>query len=354
MCSSFKYTVGSDHAGLLLTIPTSHEPPPLPAPTRWKIDPLLPPSPCGLAWWNDACKVALADTQDTHGNERRLKVQVLRAMIKRAKTAWFEALLDDPDTNLWDLAKWRHGQWRTTIPPLSTGSAVTSEPTAMADIFHRHFFDLPTRPSPVLPELPRLPPRPSYPVAASEIATALASTSNASAPGPSGIGYLLLKWCFAARPDYLTTVLQEALRLGVHLWHSATVVIIPKPNKPDYSAAKAYRPISLLECCGKLLEKVVANRLSSDVNHFDLLGHGQFGSRTHHSAPDAATALCHKAEQTIKAGRMGAVLLFDISWFFDHLDPALTVHTLACLGVDAHTCAWVRSFMANRSVQLSF
>src|SRR6266850_300062 len=153
MCSSFKYTVGSDHAGLLLTIPTSHEPPPLPAPTRWKIDPLLPPSPCGLAWWNDACKVALADTQDTHGNERRLKVQVLRAMIKRAKTAWFEALLDDPDTNLWDLAKWRHGQWRTTIPTLSPPPRLP-------------------QPSPALPTLRRRAPRGS----------ATSSSSGASQP----------------------------------------------------------------------------------------------------------------------------------------------------------------------------
>src|SRR6266850_6001257 len=229
-----------------------------------------------------------------------------------------------------------------------------SEPSAMAAIFRGRFFDLPARPSLALPELLRLPPRPFYPVITSEVAAALAGTSNASAPGPSGIGYLLLKWCFAACPEYITTVLQEALRLGVHPWHSATVVIIPKPNKPDYSAAKAYHPISLLECCGKLLEKVVANRLSSDVNHFDLLGPGQFGSHTHHSAPDAATALQHKAEQTIRAGRVGVVLLFDISRFFDHLNPDLTVHILSRLGVDPLTCAWVRSFMADHSVHLSF
>src|SRR6267142_2461460 len=396
---SFDYTVGSDHAGLLLTVPTAHIPSSLPPPTGWKVDPLLrnawashfrslpippisdvaslhaatdrllrdlaassdavfapktPPSPHGLAWWDDTCKRALADTTGTHGDELRLKVQCLRATIKRSKTAWYEALLDNPDTNLWDLAKWRHGRRRTTIPPLSTGSAVTSDPSLMATIFHHRFFDLPAQPSPAPPDLPQLSPRPFYPVTTSKIATALANTSNTSAPGPSGINYLLLKWCFAAQPEYLTMVLQAALRLGVHPWHLATVVIIPKPNKLDYLAAKAYRPISLLKCCGKLLEKVVANRLSSDVNHFDLLGPGQFGSRTHHSAPDAATALRHKAEQTIKAGRVGAVLLFDISRFFDHLDPALTVHTLSCLGVDPHTCDWVRSFMADRSVRLAF
>ena len=142
--------------------------------------------------------------------------------------------------------------------------------------------------------------------------------------------------------------------MGVHPWTSATVVVIPKPHKPDYTAAKAYRPISLLECCGKLLEKVVTSHLSSDVNHFDLLGLGQFGSCTHHSAPDAATALHHKVEQTIKASQVSAVLLFDISHFFDHFNPSLTTHTLSCLGVDSATCAWVCSFMSDRSLHLSF
>src|SRR6267142_1274225 len=187
-----------------------------------------------------------------------------------------------------------------------------------------------------------------------EISTALAGTSNKSTLGPSGIPYLLLKWCFEARPNYLTLILGKALEMGIHPWTEATVIVIPTPHKPNYAAAKAYRPISLLECCGKLLEKIVASRFSSDVNHFDLLGPGQFGSRTHHSAPDAATALRHEAEQTIRAGRVGAVLLFDISRFFDHLDLTLTVHTLASLGIDPATCAWVHSFMSDQSLRLHF
>jgi hypothetical protein len=40
------------------------------------------------------------------------------------------------------------------------------------------------------------------------------------------------------------------------------MVVIPKPNKPDYSNPKAYRPIALLNCLGKVLEKLMASRLS--------------------------------------------------------------------------------------------
>jgi hypothetical protein len=39
------------------------------------------------------------------------------------------------------------------------------------------------------------------------------------------------------------------------------MVIIPKPNKPDYSSIKAYCPIALLNCIGKVMEKLMATCL---------------------------------------------------------------------------------------------
>ena len=38
--------------------------------------------------------------------------------------------------------------------------------------------------------------------------------------------------------------------------------MLRKPRKPDYSIPGAYRPISLLNTLGKLLEAVIARRLS--------------------------------------------------------------------------------------------
>jgi retron-type reverse transcriptase len=187
-----------------------------------------------------------------------------------------------------------------------------------------------------------------------EVRRALSSTSNKSAPGPSGITYKLLKWTFDANPGLIITTLNGALEHGTHPWGTADVVVIPKPHKPDYSVAKAYRPISLLECTGKLLEKIVANRLGADERNFNLIGPSQFGSRKYHSAPDAATLLRYKAEMTIRSGNVGGVLLLDISRFFDHLNPATTVATLADLGVDPSTCAWVHSFMTEHTLRLTF
>lgn len=119
-------------------------------------------------------------------------------------------------------------------------------------------FPRPDAPSLTLPGNPA-PKCPFYQVTKQEVDQALAGMSNKSAPGPSGIGYKLVKWAFASHTEFILDIYNSALRLGHHPWMTAKVAIVPKPNKQDYSEAKAYRLVSLLECFGKVLEKVVAN-----------------------------------------------------------------------------------------------
>jgi hypothetical protein len=56
---------------------------------------------------------------------------------------------------------------------------------------------------------------------------------------------------------------RACLHLGRHprAWKEALALTLCKPHKPDYSLVNAYRPISLLCCLAKGLEKLVARRL---------------------------------------------------------------------------------------------
>jgi hypothetical protein len=365
-------------------------------------------------WWNEECRRAAAALIGTTGDTRILSRRLLRTTLRDAKRSYFESLLTDTSTPIWDVAKWRHGRRETLIHPiLSSAGTPTTDFHSMAQTFKERFFDI-IADGPVvstfqdLSETPNMsgtastvqlrlengeqvlrplpasqvnlalgcpcsdfpgamlqevnsggpslakPRRPFQRVTEDEIRRALSTTSNKSAPGPSGITYKLLKWTFDANPGLIITTLNGALEHGTHPWGTADMVVIPKPHKPDYSLAKAYRPISLLECTGKLLEKVVANCLGADERLHNLIGPSQFGSRKYHSAPDAATLLRYKAEMTIRSGNVGGVLLLNISRFFDHLNPATTVATLADLGVDSTTCTWVYSFMTERTLRLTF
>ncbi len=192
------------------------------------------------------------------------------------------------------------------------------------------------------------------PITADEIRDALSQTSNSSAPGLSGVNYKLLKWAFAASPDRFVDLFNGCVTFGHHPWTAARVVPIAKPKKADYSLPKAYRPISLLECCGKLLEKIMAKRVLSDLNEFSLLPPSQFGSRDGHCAVDAALSLVHTAQQGIRSKHPVAVILLDIQGFFDNVRRDRVVHLFRLLGFPDPVCDWVSSFLSDRTVALSF
>jgi hypothetical protein len=148
----------------------------------------------------------------------------------------------------------------------------------------------------------------------------------------------------AMRPEILPMIYTDCLTEGIHPWRQVTVVAINKPFKPDYSKPKAYRPISLMECAGKLLEKIVAKRVNDDIQAHNLLPMTQFGSCPHHSAVDAAAILVHRIQATQAAKRASALLLFDISGFFDNVNPAHTVQIFRDKGFPDGTCSWIQSF----------
>ena len=56
-------------------------------------------------------------------------------------------------------------------------------------------------------------------------------------------------------------------------------MVLRKAGKPGYTAPNAYRSISLLNTLGKLLESVVAKRLSYYAEKHKLLPDTQFGGR---------------------------------------------------------------------------
>ena len=73
----------------------------------------------------------------------------------------------------------------------------------------------------------------------------------------------------------------------------------------------------------------------------------QFGSRPAHSAIDAVATLVHRIQATHTTNNAGALLLFDISGFFDNINPQRTVHTLQLRGFPTNICDWTLSFLTG-------
>jgi hypothetical protein len=195
-----------------------------------------------------------------------------------------------------------------------------------------------------------------HPFREDELYTLLKATANKSALGGSGIGWDLMKKGWSHMSKLLTNIYNACITLGHHpaQWKEATVVVIPKADKPDYSAAKAYWPISLLENLSKLLEKVVAKRFQHDIVTHELIPTNQFGGRTHSSCLDAGLTLIHDVQTAHANGLKVSILLFDVCGFFDNVNHAQLVSLIGNMGFMATLAQWVASFLANREVCLWF
>ena len=105
-------------------------------------------------------------------------------------------------------------------------------------------------------------------------------------------------------------------------------VVIPKPNKPDYSKAKAYRPICLLSVFGKLFEKVLAKRMQFDAQKYGILHPCQYGGTMQHATTDAGLDVVHYVQEAWARDLVPSMLLLDVSQFYPSINHEVMVAML--------------------------
>src|SRR5713226_7420058 len=128
-------------------------------------------------------------------------------------------------------------------------------------------------------------------------------------------------------------------------WKEAVMCIIPKPNRADYTLTKNFRPISLLECLGKLLEKIVAKMIYREMSKHALVPTMQFGGRNTSSTLDAGLTLLHDIQAMHRTGLRAGLLLFDIQGFFDNINHERLIQVFANLGFAPELVKWCCSFL---------
>ena len=194
------------------------------------------------------------------------------------------------------------------------------------------------------------------PFSDAELVEALSTCSVASAPGPSHMSWGLMKLFFADDAFHSQFLLLANDILTEGIWPAAfkdsvTTVVILKPRKDDYTKAKNFRPIALLECAGKLVSKLIATRLQSDAIQFDLVHTLQFGGLQFRSTTDAGFFLMEYITKARNARRATSVLALDIAQFFPSLNHHVIHLMLAKLGFSPLLCALFESYYDNRSTK---
>jgi len=188
-----------------------------------------------------------------------------------------------------------------------------------------------------------------------DIRLALFDQSVEKAPGPDRLGFKAIRLLWEWDAARIIPIVKTSFRLGIHprVWKEAKGVVIPKPNKPDYGVAKAYRVITLLNCLGKVVERVAANAIAEECERRQQLHDGQFGYRKRRSAIDAVGMLMKRVEVAWGRGKTAAVLLMDVKGAFPHVAKGNLIKRMEEMGFEADLVRWVECFMEERRVIMS-
>ena len=101
-------------------------------------------------------------------------------------------------------------------------------------------------------------------------------------------------------PKCITAIYNKCLKEGVfpRRWKTAKIITIVKPGKEGSDEVSKFRPISLLASGGKVLEKLLINRINHHVYTRGHMNENQFGFRPQKSTVDAALAIKDFVQKT--------------------------------------------------------
>jgi len=151
-----------------------------------------------------------------------------------------------------------------------------------------------------------------------ELETAIASSRKNSVPGLDQIDYAVIRSFPASILLILLRIFNEIYDRGLfpHAWRTSLVTFVPK------SHCDGLRPISLMPCLLKILEKMIYRRLQWSVESHFLLPETQSGFRSSRSCIDNLTILTNSVQLAFTNKALLIAIFLDIAGAFDNVMPA--------------------------------
>ena len=156
-----------------------------------------------------------------------------------------------------------------------------------------------------------------------EIELILRSIPNKKVPGPDKIPNEALKLAAPLIAPSIASLAESCFDVGFipTSFCTSTTIVLRKDDKDDYSLPKSYRPIALLNTLAKVLEKLIAERLTSTLEENSLLPPTQFGACKCRSVTTAISFISELARAAWHADprNVVSILSLDLVGAFDNV-----------------------------------
>ena len=147
----------------------------------------------------------------------------------------------------------------------------------------------------------------------------------------------------------LTHIVNLSFKTGVFPNKLKTAKVLPVFKKGDPQTFENYRPISLLSCFAKIIERLMFNRVHDFLEAFHILCKGQYGFRPKHSTELALADALDKLCTSLDDNNISMGVFLDLSKAFDTIDHSILLAKLETYGIRGNVLEWFNSYISNRS-----
>ncbi|GKU14944.1 unnamed protein product, partial [Fusarium langsethiae] len=331
------------------------------------------PSPYAKRWWTDdltqmrhiytywrnrarAARRAGQNSSDLESSATAAAKQYHDAIRQRKMNHWKEFLADND--NIWKVAKYMKAGDDAAfgkVPQLTRadGTKTTDHQEQAEELLAKFFPPLPDniedeglrqQRAPV--KMPKL--------TMEEVERRLWETKSWKAPGEDGLPAIVWKQVWPSVRHDVLDIFQASLEEGTipKQWRHARIIPLKKPGKQDYTIAKAWRPISLLATLGKVLESVVAERISHAVEAHGLLPTNHFGARKQRSAEQALVLLQEHIFSAWRSRHVVSLVSFDVKGAYNGVCKERLLQRMKARGIPEDLLRWVDAFCSERTATI--
>lgn len=318
-----------------------------------------------IFWWNetiaglrkDCLKLRRKCTRrrshtfyEQYHNEFREKRKELRKAIAHSKSKSFKLLRDEVQNNPWGSA------YRIVLTKIKGIHAVAPVcPEIMARIVSGLF---PQHEDFRLPRELQVDNKSIPAVTLDEVLQAASRIPTNSSPGLDGIPNIVIKAAINKNTEIFRNIYSAYLKQGIfpEQWKRQRLVLIPKGDKPPEEPS-SYRPLCMLDTAGKVLERIICNRLEQYSEGGSGLSERQFGFRKQRSTIDAIGTVCDLAQKALAGERwMGgekqycAVITLDVKNAFNTANWSKIMCALSEMDVPDYLIRIIASYFEGRTL----
>ena len=291
------------------------------------------------------------NTAPSWAKYRRLRNQ-LRNMTRAKYNSYVNSLGRDIHSNPKRFWNFYHAKTKSNSIPetVNNGNDHFSDAKEKADAFNRCFFS--NFSNREYSELPNVTTYENYALESvlfspNDVKNVLKSLDRTKACGSDRVSPRILQMCASELCTSLALIFNASMQLGSlpGSWKIANVC--PVFKKGDRHLISNYRPVSLLSCVSKVMERCIYNHIYPILR--PLICSEQHGFSSKRSTVTQLVQVQHRIGEVIDRSGQVDVIYLDLARAFDSVPHSLLLHKIKSFGICGRLLNWFTAYLTGRS-----